>query len=146
MQEVWIEYEVSQRTPTGYWWVYHKGMYGGKILGNLDPQIFPKIRVSRFGVIPKAKFWTYHYQRAGTWMMGLAQRFALYFICDWICQNPPHAHTMTRHSFHSQFNKLTNHHWHTTNIKQVCFCWDCFLRHVRCVLVLGWPWNSCGSP
>ena len=40
-------------------------------------------------------------------------------------------------------NKLTKHQWYT---KEVCFCWDCFLRHVRRTLVLGWPWSSCDSP
>ena len=39
--------------------------------------------------------------------------------------------------------KLTNHHWHTIKNKQV---WDCFLRHVRHILMLGWPWNSCDGP
>ena len=42
-------------------------------------------------------------------------------------------------------NKLTSHYWHTTK-KQVCFCWNCFLSHVRCTIVLGWPWSGCGSP
>ena len=47
--------------------------------------------------------------------------------------------------FDSLIHKLTNHHWHTTKRKQVCFCWDCFLRHVRHTIVLAWPWNGCGS-
>ena len=28
-------------------------------------------------------------------------------ICDWICENPPLMHTMTRHSFHCQSMALS---------------------------------------
>ena len=56
--------------------------------------------------------------------------------CDRICEISPLTHTRTRYvqfslPINSFINKPTNHHWHTNKSKQVCFCWDCFLRHVR---------------
>ena len=64
-----------------------------------------------------------------------------------------YAETTYAHNDNAQFslpinsiiNKLTNHHLHTTKSKQVCFCWDYFLRHVRRTVVLGrmalkWLW------
>ena len=50
----------------------------------------------------------------------------------------------------SFINKLTNHHWHTTKSKQVCFCWGCFLRHVRRIptsawMALKWMWRPLTS-
>jgi len=35
----------------------------GRLLGSFDPQMFPEVRVSRFGVIPKAE--------PGSWMLIL---------------------------------------------------------------------------
>ena len=68
------------------------------------------------------------------WIIGWFQNF---IISDRIYENPPLTYTMTKHAWfllpnNGFINKLTNHHWHTAKTNQVCFCWDLFLRHVRC--------------
>ena len=48
-------------------------------------------------------------------------------------------------SIYSFINKLTNRHRHTAKSKQACFCWGCFLRHVRHTIVRKWSCNGCGG-
>ena len=64
-------------------------------------------------------------------------------ICDWLCQNLLHTHTMAKKfssSINSSINKLTNYH----NTTAKYFFWGLFLKTVRCLWVLGCPLNATG--